>query len=1041
MFVWKPHALAALGWCCLLLIFGTAQERPAAPPAATTKTAAPPKLDSSMLGAWTARAIGPATMSGRIAALDVVNTNPKIIYVGAASGGVWKSSDGGLTFKPVFDKHTQSIGAIAIDQTRPDTVWVGTGEGWTRNSVSVGTGLYKTTDGGETWTRVGLEKTERIARIVIDPRKSDTVYVAALGPLWASGEERGLYKTTDGGKTWTKILYINADTGCADVAIDPQEPDILYAAMWQFRRLPWTFTSGGPGSGLHKSTDGGKTWKKLTKGLPEGELGRIAVAVAPSRPNTVYANVESRKTALYVSDDLGESWTKVNDVNASVKSRPFYFSLVVVDPKHYRRVYKPATTLARSEDGGKTFEVIAGGTHSDHHALWINPNNSDHLLLGTDGGVYESKNGGRTFRLLRSLPVSQFYHVAADNARPYNVYGGLQDNGTWMAPSHKPGGITNADWQNIGFGDGFWAVPDPTDDNLVYLESQGGNLARWHRRTGETKFIAPPEPPGEKLRFNWNSPIAVGRKNPANLYFGAQYLFLSRDKGESWTRISPDLTTNDPTKQKQEESGGLTVDNTTAENHCTIFTISESPLDEKVIWVGTDDGNLQVTRDGGRTWTNVVRNIPGLPPNTWCSCVEASRFAIGTAYATFDGHRTGDMATYVYRTDDFGQTWRRITDGDATGFAHVVREDTVMRNLLFLGTEFGFFVSLDRGERWVKFTGGLPNNLPVYDLFVHPREGDVILATHGRGVYIVDDLTPLRRLTPEVLAQDVAFLETRPSVLQTPVISQRFSGDDEFRGTPLPDAAIIAYYLKERHVVGDFRVEIYNLAGELVTTLPGGKRKGINRVEWPTRLKPPRVPRSEAAPFPLPGPSVLEGTYTVKLIKDKQVYTGTITLIADPTSPHRPADRRLKQQTQLELYALLERLAYVDAALTDARDTAQARAKGLPTDDTLAKQLTAFADRCQALRASLVATREGGITGEEQLREKLADLYGKISYYGGRPSASQLALVEPYRRAVEQAEAQHKALVDGELAAVNAELKKRNLAPIEPLTREAYDKR
>lgn len=1037
----KLRWLAALGWCCLLLTtVGAAQERATAPTAAG-KPAAPPKLDSSMLGALAARAIGPATMSGRIAALDVVNANPKIMYVGAAGGGVWKSSDGGLSFKPVFDKHAQSIGAIAIDQTRPETVWVGTGEGWTRNSVSVGMGLYKTTDGGETWTRVGLEKTERIARIVIDPRQPDTVYVAALGPLWSSGEERGLYKTTDGGKTWTKILYVNADTGCADVALDPQEPDILYAAMWQFRRQPWTFTSGGPGSGLHKSADGGKTWKKLTKGLPEGELGRIAVAVAPSRPSTVYANVESRKTALYVSDDLGESWTKVNDANASVKARPFYFSLVVVDPKDHRRVYKPATTLARSRDGGKTFETIATGTHADHHALWINPNATDHLVLGTDGGVYESKNGGGTFRLLRSLPVAQFYHVAADNERPYNVYGGLQDNGTWMAPAHKPGGITNADWRNIGFGDGFWAIPDPTDANLVYLESQGGNLARWHRRTGETKFIAPPEPPGEKLRFNWNAPIAVGRKNPANLYFGAQYLFLSRDKGESWTRISPDLTTNDPAKQKQEESGGLTVDNSTAENHCTIFTISESPLDEKVIWVGTDDGNLQVTRDGGKTWTNVARNLPGLPPNTWCSCVEASRFAGGTAYATFDGHRTGDMATYAYRTDDFGQTWRRITDGDATGFAHVIREDTVMRDLLFLGTELGFFISLDRGERWVKFTGGLPNNVSVYDLFIHPREGDVILATHGRGIYIVDDLTPLRQLTPDRLEREVAFLETRPSVLRTPVISQSFSGDDEFRGAALPDAAIIAYYLRERHVVGDFRVEIYDPAGKLITTLPGGKRKGINCVEWPTRLKPPRVPRSESAPFPLPGPSVLEGTYAVKLIKDKQVYTGAITLVADPSAPHRPADRQLKQQTQLELYALLERLAYVDAALTDARDAARARAKVLPADDPLAKQLTAFAERCQALRASLVATREGGITGEEQLREKLADLYGKISYYGGRPSASQLALVGPYRQAVEQAEAQHKALMDGELAAVNAELKRRNRTPIEPLTREVYAKR
>jgi len=721
-----------------------------------TFTAGQIKIDANTFGAMEARHIGPAVMSGRIMAVEAVNREPRIIYVGAASGGVWKSINGGTTFKPIFDKYTQSIGAIAIDQSHPDTVWAGTGESCTRNSASVGTGIYKTTDGGETWKLMGLEKSERLSKIVIHPKNSDIVYVAAPGHLWNANEERGVYQTTDGGKTWQRILYVDANTGCSDLAIDPQEPNILYAAMWQFRRMPYFFASGGAGSGLYKSTNGGKTWKKLTKGLPEGELGRIAIAVAPSRPSVVYAVVEAKKTALYRSDDLGESWARVN-VSFNVSARPFYFSHLVVDPKDHNRVYKPGFSLSVSNDGGQAFTSPftgegGGAVHSDHHALWINPNNPFQLLLGTDGGVYASYDKGNTWRHLNNLPLSQFYHVSYDMAQPYNVYGGLQDNGSWSGPSQSPNGINNRDWENVGFGDGFYVFADPADKDIVYCEFQGGNILRRHKSTGETKEIKPYPKEGEpKFRFNWNTPIALSPSNPNVMYIGAQFLFRTTNKGESWERISGDLTTNDPAKQKQEESGGLTIDNSTAENHCTIFTICESPKDEKVIWAGTDDGNLQVTQDGGKTWTNVVRNIPGLPANTWCSSVEASRHDRATAYVTFDGHQTDDMKTYVYKTTDGGKTWKAIATEAIKGYAHVIREDLANPNLLFVGTEFGLFVSVDGGEQWAQFTGNLPN-VSVRDIAIHRRESDLILATHGRGIMIIDDMTPLRQITPQVLS-------------------------------------------------------------------------------------------------------------------------------------------------------------------------------------------------------------------------------------------------------------------------------------------------
>lgn len=998
------------------------------------------QIDTGTLGGLEARSLGPARMSGRITAIDAQNRN--ILWVGAASGGVWKSTNGGTTFKPVFDKHIQSIGALAVDQTRPDTVWVGTGESNTRNSVSVGAGLYKTTDGGENWTLVGLEKVERISKIVIDPKKPDTVYVAGVGALWSASPERGLYKTTDGGKTWEKILYIDDNTGCADVALDPQEPNIVYASTWQFRRKGWFFTSGGPGSGLHKSTDGGKTWRRLTRDMPEGELGRIAIAVAPTRPNVVYANIEAKKTALYRSDDMGESWKRVNN-SLNVTVRPFYFSFLMVDHKDYNKVYKLGLGLGVSRDGGQSFSDVGSSTHGDHHALWVDPQNSSFMYLGTDGGVYKTYDGGNSWSMLRNLPVSQFYHVSYDLARPYNVYGGLQDNGSWTGPSQSPGGIQNSEWRNTGFGDGFYSFADPSDPDVIYSEYQGGRLLRYHRSTGETKFIAPFPKDGEpKLRFNWNTPFQMSRSNPKTIYLGSQFLFVSTDQGESWARISGDLTTNDPEKQRQEESGGLSIDNSTAENHCTIYTISDSTLDPQVIWTGSDDGQVHLTRDGGKSWQNVTSNIPGLPANTWVSSIEASRHDDATAYATFDGHTFGDMKAYVYKTTDYGKTWQSITTDAIKGFAHIVREDPVNPRLLFVGTEHGLYVSVDGGKQWGQFTGKFPQMVPVRDLAIHPREHDLIIATHGRGIYIIDDITPLRQLTEEVTAKSLHIFKSRPSPTSIATSEQEFPGSDEFVGSSLPEAAYITYYLKDRHVVGDFKIEILDSEGKLITTLPGGKRRGINRVPWFMRMKAPKVPRSNSLEGGISlGPMVAEGVYTVKITRGSEVAEGKIELVSDPRLPHSAEDRRLQRETVMKLYKLQERLAYVAEAVVTVRNQVQQKAKELK-GDALSKGLEGFAESLDKLHKSMVATKaEGLITGEERLRERVLTLYQNVSSYGGRPSKSQLEQASLLETQIERANAEFERLLSKELDNFNTRLKAKKLEPITVLTEEEWSKK
>ncbi|MGA9355268.1 MAG: glycosyl hydrolase [Terriglobales bacterium] len=1009
-------------------------------------------LDSDVISGLPIRAIGPAVMGGRIADIAAVRDGEKLtIFIGSASGGVWRSRDGGTTFKPVFDKQPGlSIGSIAIDPSDSKTVWVGTGESWVRNSVSVGTGVYRSRDGGDNWDAMGLPDSEHVSRILVNPKDGKTVYACALGHLWNSNSERGVYKTSDGGKTWAKILHRNDSTGCAEMAMDPQDPSIIYAAMWDVRREPWNFRSGGPGSGMFKSTDAGATWHELRKGLPEGDLGRIGMAVAPSDHNRVYAIVEARNhTALFRSNDAGDSWAEVNN-SWNVSGRPFYFARVIVDPKNADRVYKPGFSFTVSEDGGKSFSSAIDtqgpdeGVHGDFHALWINPDNPSQMLCGNDGGVYQSLDQANHWRFLNNIPVAQFYHVSADMADPYNVYGGLQDNGSWMGASRGVDGIPNRAWRVIGIGDGFWAFSDPSDSDYAYAEYQGGRISRFRKSTGESRDIKPlPRANEPDFRFNWNTPIALSPNVKGTIYLGGQFLFRSRDHGESWDRISPDLTTNNPERQHQERSGGLTIDNSDAEKYETIYTIAESPKNGEVIWAGTDDGNVQITRDGGKHWTNVVTNVPELPANTWVSTIEASHFDPAVAYATFDGHATGDMKTHVYRTKDYGKTWTSLSTPELTGYAHVVREDLVNKDLLFVGTEFGLFISIDSGAHWAQFKGDLPN-VAVRDIAIQPRESDLILATHGRGVYILDDLTPLRALTPEMLSKDLVMLPSRPSVLELPAGEQRADGDSEFMGRTVPESASIVYYQKKRHIFGDLKLEIYDDKGTLLTSIQGDKRRGLNRLEWPERAKPPKVPPAAGLvenEFLFYGPQAQEGTYTVKLTKGKETYTSTFKLVPDPRSKSTPADRALQHKVVTRLYSDLAQLTYVVDATNDLRDQVKSRTAAA-ADAQLKEQLNGLLKQLDDFRETLVSVKEGGmITGEEKLREHLGDLYGAINGYSGRPTQSEIERATVIEKQLDDAGAKLKSISSTSLTPVNSALQGKSQKPINAMSREDWDKK
>jgi photosystem II stability/assembly factor-like uncharacterized protein len=1009
--------------------------------AANAMAQAPIKFDSASVSGLPARNIGSAVMSGRIAAVDAAHDQGRLtVFAGAASGGVWKSVNGGTTFSSVFDKpDVQSIGAVTIDPTNSKVVWVGTGESWVRNSVSVGDGIYKSTDGGDNWTNVGLKDSEHIARILVDPKDGNTVYACATGHLWNDNNERGVYKTTDGGKSWSKVLAgKNGSTGCGMLSMSPLDPKTLYASMWDFRREGWTFRSGGEGSGLFKSTDGGQHWTELTdansKGLPAKPYGRIALAVAPSNTQIVYAMIESKDSALYRSDDGGKSWSK-RDASQFMVWRPFYFANLIVDPKDPEKVFKPDLVLLLSVNGGKSFSAVSSKAHGDFHAVWIDPENPNLVIAGDDGGLWRSQDGGTRWMHQINLPVSQFYHVSVDNADPYHVYGGLQDNSSWVGDSSYPGGVSYSRWENMFGGDGFWMFEDPADPAYIYAEAQGGTIGRVNRYTHEGRAITPyPEYGEKKLRFNWNTPIHMSPNEKGTIYIGAQFLFRSRNHGQTWERISPDLTTNDPEKQKQEESGGITVDNSAAEMHTSIYSISESPKNGQIIWVGTDDGNLQITRDGAKTWTNTVSAV-GVPKFSWVSTVAASRFDEATAYVTFDRHMLGDMQPYLFKTTDYGKTWKAlpVQDSSVRGYAHVITEDTVKPNVLFLGTEFGLWISIDGGERWAQYKGSDFPDVAVRDIVVQPRASDLVLATHGRGIWIIDDISPLRALTPEVMSQTATFVPPRPAVEYIEANGGWAEGDETFVGRSRPNEALITYYQKGRHIYGDLKIEVFDQQGKLLDTISGTKHRGLNRAMWPMRLDPPIVPPAASAAFgAAEGPKVLPGTYTVKMTKGDQTYTTQLEVVTDPRAKYTLEDRKAQFDLAMKLYGMLEHMSWAVDAIIDVRDAANQRAATVPASDPLHKKLTDLAVSCDKLRAKIVATKEGGaITGEERLREYVTNVYGDVDSYDGRPTDAQIARTDVLGRELEDVIKEFQTLTGSQLPGINASLAKQKLDPIQ----------
>ena len=930
-----------------------------------------------------ARHIGPAVMSGRINDMENHPTDAKIIYAGAAGGGVWKSNDAGTTFNPIFDEYCQSIGAIEIDPNDPDnTIYVGTGETWPRNSVSVGDGLYKSNDGGNNWEKIGFEKSERIANIIVNPTNSKEIIVGVLGALWSDSEERGVYKTTDGGVTWKKILYVNQSTGCADLAINPKDPNIIYASMWEFRRTGWSFNSGGDNSALYKSIDGGENWEKIHNGFPEGKLGRLAIAVANSNPEVIYTVIEAEKNekkGLYKSTDGGASWKQMNN-DFGITVRPFYFSRIAVDPKDENIIIKGGLSGSISKDGGKTFKDL-GFMHSDIHDVIFDINNSDILYVGTDGGVYRSWNKGTTMEIVENLPLSQFYHISVDNDTPYNVYGGLQDNGSWYGPSYAPGGITAKEWNPVGQGDGFRVLRHSTK-NIIYSEMQGAeNVWRYDVDNNLVKTIQPLAVRGyEDYRFNWNAPIATSSNKHDRLYIGSQYLHKSEDMGDSWQIISPDLTTNDPKKQNQENSGGLSMDNSGAENHTTIFTIAESPLNENIVWVGTDDGNIQVTTDGGKTWTNTVSNIVEVPGNTWVYHIEASSHDSKTAYAVFDGHTSGDMAAYAYKTTDLGKTWKNIIPAnDVNGFVRNIQEDYMNPDLLFLGTEFGLYITINGGNSWAKFTKNMPS-VAVHFIELHKETNDLVLGTHGRGVIIIGDVSPLREIKSEVLSNKLHFFNKDAyTMYDLGGFSDNFGRETQFVGENPSVDCEIKYLLPKRHTFGKMTFEIQDMNGNLLSRLGAGKSKGINIVNWNYTIKQPKIAKGKTFSFGgFTSPRVAAGTYKAVIKKGRDTYEKEFDVVYDQNTGLNSDERKMQYEVVMKMYNMVQDLAYLvyelDAILEDEKTSKKT------------------ASKLNELKETLVITTGDNYVGmaKRQLREKMADLYSKIASSYDKPSENEL---------------------------------------------------
>jgi photosystem II stability/assembly factor-like uncharacterized protein len=1045
---------------CLAFVLASVAARPAAQ--SGSGAGAPP---ADALKSLTWRNIGPTAQAGRVPAFVGLPGDINTMYVAGAVGGIFKTTNGGVTWAPIFDdKPVTSIGAIAIAPTDPNVIFVGTGEGNPRNDASIGDGIYKSIDAGEHWTNVGLPDSEKIARLVIDPRNADVVYACALGREWGPNEERGLFKTVDGGRNWRKILYKNDLTGCSDVDIDPTNANIVYAGMWTFRRWAWYTDSGGGETAVYKSSDGGATWTRLSgpsanRGLPKGPMDRIGVAVSRSSPNVAYVVSETTEEGeLWRTDDAGATWRMVS-ADRNINFRPFYYADIRVDPQHPNTVYALAGSLYKSEDGGRTFGRIGNGTHGDHQAMWIDPTNPNRILLGDDGGFQISYDAGRTFDILNNIPFTQFYNVAYDLRTPYHLCGGLQDNGTWCGPSQTPGapGTPKSEWQNVGGGDGFFGVPDLKDPHLVYSDLQGGVISLTDRRTGASWGVNP-YPGGigssgqwmapQKYRFNWNAPIVLAPQDPKTVYYGGNVLFRTRNHGHSWEVISPDLTTDD--KAKQQSSGGkIVTDNTAAEFHCTIISIGPSPVDPRVIWVGTDDGNVQVTRDDGKTWTNTTKAMVGLAPNAWINKVEASHFDAGQAFISASHWQDGDYAPYFYRTADYGRTWTKITTGlPARGWSHVIREDPKVRDLLYAGTEFGLYASWDAGATWVSIRNNIPTTA-VRDIAIHPRDNDVIVATHGRGIYILDDAAPLQQLATATKSEAYLF-PIRPAIRWAGGSgSFRSNPRDYLAPNPVAGAWINVYWRTAPS--GPVTVTITDKSGKTVRTIRTRGEAGLNRFVWNLRYDIPGQRaaepggRGEAAAGGggrggggAQGPAVNPGEYDVKVSAGGRDLTGRCIVQLDPQVQASPADLDAQLQgafaalaLQTRMNAVMERVDSIVTQLT-AIDAQAARQQPAPA---YRAQVAKTLGVVRAYRDDQLARPLAGMGYRQypRLREDVSSLVGYFTRGFRAPNEGELTRLKDLTGEVAKAEAAVNGYIAKDVAAINDAMKGAPRVAIEPI--------
>jgi photosystem II stability/assembly factor-like uncharacterized protein len=895
-----------------------------------------PVLLSEDLAALRPRNIGPAVMSGRIVDLAVVEMDPKVFYVASATGGLWKTENNGVTFTPLFTEETvHSIGAVAVHPVDTSLVWLGSGERASRQSSSWGDGVYKSTNGGRSWTNMGLGDSRHIGRIALHPDDPDVLYVAAMGHLWGPNEERGLYKSVDGGESWERILHVDEDTGVVDVALDPENPEIVYAASYQRRRAPYGFHGGGPGSALWKSVDGGRSWTRLNdlapgNGLPAGEVGRIGISIYRSDPRIVYVSVEQglrynastayeeRAAGIYRSEDRGETWTFKSDWNP----RPMYASQILVDPSDDQRVYM-VNSFSWSDDGGETFTAPRQTLHGDDRLVWVNPADSRHVMKADDGGLGISYDRARTWLYVTHLPVSQFYRVAIDYRKPYWVYGGLQDNGSWAGPSatYRTEGILNHDWKKWGGGDGFLNLVDTTDNRTLYVESQYLGLDRVDVETGQRQAIRPGDPtgaigdrrnwntwgdmdaPDQRLGnamapANWDGPFLLSPHDPRTVYAGTNILWKSTDQGRSWTSLG-DLTTG-VDRRTLPIMGELSTAETLSLDdgipyYPTLTAIAESPLEPGVLFIGTDDGNVQVSRDDGASWTEVSGRMPRLPDHAWINGVEASRFAPGRVYVTANNYRNDDLGNYLYRSDDFGLTWADITGNlPPDRVLRTLREDPRNPDVLYLGAELGLYYSRDGGQAWTELTGGLPTSA-FNDLVIHPRDNDLILGTHGRGIWILDNVNALQELTPEVLSSRVHLFSMEPAEQIRYLSEKGHDGNMIFRGTNPPPGAIIDYWLGEEG--GDVILTVLDTDGTQVASVPAGASRGVNRVVWNLRHTLADQPGGQ----PPRGPLVVPGTYTARLELGEVIREMPLVVREDP---RLEVDPRVRAQWTADLLAL-----------------------------------------------------------------------------------------------------------------------------------------